>query len=168
MRRKIGFGRTATGAAVAVLSSVLLFTGVSGAAPSAAAQLFRNCDEARAAGFSDMRAGEPGYSSDLDRDSDGIACDSDEAAPAAPAVPDPVPQPAPQAAAPEVQAATQDSLAQTGVSMLTPLLLAAALVLVFMGRRLQDAGYERLDWITGRRRAEVRYTVEPAGRRSRR
>ena len=167
MRRKIGLGRTVAGALAAALTGVLLFSGTAGAAPSAATQLFRNCDEARAAGFSNMRAGEPGYSADLDRDNDGIACDAEETAPAAPAVPDPVPQPAPQAAMPEVQAATQDSLAQTGVSMLTPLLLAAALALMFMGRRLQDAGYERLDWITGRRRAEVRYTVEPAGRRRR-
>lgn len=167
MRRKIGFGRAVTGTVVAVVSGVLLFSGTAGAAPSAAAQLFRNCDEARAAGFTDMRSGEPGYTAELDRDSDGIACEASDAAPAAPAVPDPVPQPAPQAAMPEVQAATQDSLAQTGVSTLTPLLLVAALVLMFMGRRLQDAGYERLDWITGRRRAEVRYTVEPAGRRRR-
>ena len=159
--------RIGVAATAAALLGVVLFSGAAGASPAAASQLFRNCDEARAAGFSDMRAGEPGYSADLDRDNDGIACDSDEAAPAAPAVPDPVPQPAPQAAMPEVQGATQDSLAQTGVSTLTPLLLGAALVLVLMGRRLQDAGYERLDWIPGRRRAEVRYTVEPVRRRRR-
>jgi hypothetical protein len=166
MRQEVraGFGRIGAGA-VTVLVGVVLLSGTAGASPSAAAQLFRNCDEARAAGFSDMRAGEPGYSTDLDADSDGVACDSETAAPAAPAVPDPAPQPAPQAAMPEVQGATQDSLAQTGVSFLTPLLLGAALVLVFMGRRLVDAGYQRLDWIPGRRRAEVRYTVEPVRRR---
>ena len=36
---------------------------------------FRSCKEARAAGYSHMRRGEPGYSSHLDGDGDGIACD---------------------------------------------------------------------------------------------
>lgn len=36
---------------------------------------FSNCKEARAAGYSHMRRGEPGYASHLDRDGDGIACD---------------------------------------------------------------------------------------------
>lgn len=36
---------------------------------------FRNCKEARAAGYSHMRRGEPGYSPHLDGDNDGIACD---------------------------------------------------------------------------------------------
>lgn len=37
---------------------------------------FRSCKEARAAGYSHMRRGQPGYSQALDRDNDGIACDS--------------------------------------------------------------------------------------------
>ena len=37
---------------------------------------FRSCKEARAAGYSDIKKGEPGYSSKLDRDGDGIACES--------------------------------------------------------------------------------------------
>ena len=37
---------------------------------------FRSCKEARAAGYSHMRRGQPGYSQVLDRDNDGIACDS--------------------------------------------------------------------------------------------
>ena len=37
---------------------------------------FKSCKEARAAGYSDIKKGEPGYSSKLDRDSDGIACES--------------------------------------------------------------------------------------------
>lgn len=50
------------------------------AAPSASAPApsgirFRNCKEARAAGYSHMRRGEPGYSENLDKDKDGIACD---------------------------------------------------------------------------------------------
>ena len=37
---------------------------------------FKSCKEARAAGYSDIKKGEPGYSSKLDRDGDGIACES--------------------------------------------------------------------------------------------
>lgn len=36
---------------------------------------FKNCKEAKAAGYSHMKIGEPGYSKNLDRDGDGIACD---------------------------------------------------------------------------------------------
>ena len=37
---------------------------------------FRSCKEARVAGYSHMHRGQPGYSQALDRDNDGIACDS--------------------------------------------------------------------------------------------
>jgi hypothetical protein len=37
---------------------------------------YANCAEARAAGAAPLAAGEPGYRSGLDRDNDGIACDS--------------------------------------------------------------------------------------------
>ena len=37
---------------------------------------FKNCTAARAAGYSDMLRGEPGYAPHLDRDNDGIACES--------------------------------------------------------------------------------------------
>jgi hypothetical protein len=37
---------------------------------------FKNCTAARAAGYSDMLRGEPGYASKLDRDHDGIACET--------------------------------------------------------------------------------------------
>ena len=37
---------------------------------------FPNCAAARAAGRSNIRRGEPGYGSHLDRDGDGIACES--------------------------------------------------------------------------------------------
>ena len=43
--------------------------------PAPAEIHFRNCKEARAAGYSHMRRGEPGYAPHLDRDGDGIACD---------------------------------------------------------------------------------------------
>jgi endonuclease YncB( thermonuclease family) len=36
---------------------------------------YRNCDAVRAAGAAPLHAGEPGYSSRLDRDGDGIACE---------------------------------------------------------------------------------------------
>jgi len=37
---------------------------------------FANCAEARAAGRENIRRGEPGYRPALDRDNDGIACES--------------------------------------------------------------------------------------------
>ena len=37
--------------------------------------IYKNCSEVRAAGAAPIRKGEPGYSSKLDRDGDGIACD---------------------------------------------------------------------------------------------
>lgn len=43
--------------------------------PAPSGPNFSNCKEARAAGYSHMRRGEPGYASHLDRDGDGIACD---------------------------------------------------------------------------------------------
>ena len=44
--------------------------------PAASSELgFSNCKEARAAGYSHMRRGEPGYAPHLDRDGDGVACD---------------------------------------------------------------------------------------------
>ena len=43
--------------------------------PAPSGPNFSSCKEARAAGYSHMRRGEPGYASHLDRDGDGIACD---------------------------------------------------------------------------------------------
>lgn len=37
---------------------------------------FRNCTEARAAGAAPIYRGQPGYAPHLDRDGDGIACES--------------------------------------------------------------------------------------------
>ncbi|WP_406215772.1 excalibur calcium-binding domain-containing protein [Streptomyces canus] len=37
---------------------------------------YANCTEARAAGAAPVHRGEPGYASHLDRDNDGVACDS--------------------------------------------------------------------------------------------
>lgn len=37
---------------------------------------FNNCSEAKASGYSNIRRGEPGYRDKLDRDHDGIACET--------------------------------------------------------------------------------------------
>ena len=37
---------------------------------------FRSCKAAKAAGYSNMKKGEPGYSPNLDKDNVGIACES--------------------------------------------------------------------------------------------
>lgn len=40
-----------------------------------ASKSFRSCKAAKKAGYSHMRAGQAGYSKNLDRDGDGVACD---------------------------------------------------------------------------------------------
>lgn len=50
----------------------------SAAANSATAyngRVFRNCDEARAAGAAPVHRGDPGYGPHLDRDNDGVGCE---------------------------------------------------------------------------------------------
>ena len=37
---------------------------------------YANCDQVRAAGKAPLRKGDPGYSTQLDRDGDGVACDA--------------------------------------------------------------------------------------------
>lgn len=37
---------------------------------------FRNCDEARAHGAAPVRRGDPGYGPHLDRDNDGVGCET--------------------------------------------------------------------------------------------
>jgi hypothetical protein len=46
------------------------------APPLSSSAYYANCSEARAAGAAPLVAGEPGYRSGLDRDGDGIACES--------------------------------------------------------------------------------------------
>lgn len=43
--------------------------------PAPAGVTYRSCAEARAAGAAPLRAGQPGYSRNLDRDGDGVACE---------------------------------------------------------------------------------------------
>ncbi|MFC6332163.1 excalibur calcium-binding domain-containing protein [Paenibacillus septentrionalis] len=38
--------------------------------------VYKNCTEAREAGVTPLYEGEPGYSKKLDRDGDGIACET--------------------------------------------------------------------------------------------
>ncbi|HRH20352.1 MAG TPA: excalibur calcium-binding domain-containing protein [Brevundimonas sp.] len=45
-------------------------------ARDAPTRAFPNCTAARAAGRSNIRRGEPGYGPHLDRDNDGVACES--------------------------------------------------------------------------------------------
>ncbi|QCB51792.1 DUF1524 domain-containing protein [Rhodococcus sp. PAMC28707] len=44
-------------------------------APAPSSVYYQNCSAVRAAGAAPIRAGQPGYSSKLDRDGDGIACE---------------------------------------------------------------------------------------------
>ena len=37
---------------------------------------FKNCKEARSKGYRNIKKGEPGYARHLDRDKDGVACES--------------------------------------------------------------------------------------------
>src|SRR6476620_8580674 len=57
---------------------------------------FSNCDQAEAAGAAPIYAGQPGYSSKLDRDGDGVACETGGGGggPAVPAIPFTPPSPA--------------------------------------------------------------------------
>lgn len=45
------------------------------APPADVGAYYSNCAEARAAGAAPIRAGEPGYRSELDRNGDGVACE---------------------------------------------------------------------------------------------
>jgi hypothetical protein len=44
-------------------------------APAGNTPMFRNCDQARAAGAAPVRRGDPGYGPHLDRDNDGVGCE---------------------------------------------------------------------------------------------
>lgn len=67
-----------TRAAVAVAGVACAFVGSLWlTSPQASAAPFRSCAEARAAGAAPLYAGQPGYSTKLDRDGDGVACETD-------------------------------------------------------------------------------------------
>ena len=50
--------------------------GGSGGSGGGGAVYYGNCSEVRAAGAAPIHRGEPGYASHLDRDNDGVACDT--------------------------------------------------------------------------------------------
>lgn len=56
-----------------------------GLAASPTANAYANCSEARAAGAAPLYAGQPGYSRKLDRDGDGVACETGSGGIGAPA-----------------------------------------------------------------------------------
>lgn len=68
-----------TVASVRTVKSVRTVTAAAPLAPSGSAGdgsvYYANCSEARAAGDTPLYLGEPGYSSHLDRDGDGVACE---------------------------------------------------------------------------------------------
>ncbi|MEZ0495153.1 excalibur calcium-binding domain-containing protein [Sphingomonas sp. IW22] len=66
-RRRAGAARSARSGAAGRSSGGA--RGFSGDGP------YRNCSEARAAGAAPMRVGDEGYSTRLDRDRDGVACE---------------------------------------------------------------------------------------------
>ncbi|BDX32479.1 hypothetical protein TUM20985_30260 [Mycobacterium antarcticum] len=77
-----------------------------------AANAYTSCAQARAAGAAPLYAGQPGYSQNLDRDGDGVACETGSGGgyvPAAPFVPapnTPAPAPVPSATTAPAPAAT--------------------------------------------------------------
>ncbi len=123
-------------AAVGVVVAVSLTMGA-GSAGAIASQAFANCDEARAAGFSDIRRGDPQYSPHLDHDNNGIACESTSAP--APGADDRVPvatTPGTEVRGTSVEAAPGE-LAETGVT--SWILAVLGLTLYSAGRRAVTA-----------------------------
>ena len=59
-----------------VIGVVLVGTVAAGPVPLANAMPFKNCTEARQAGYEDISSSSDYYGSWLDRDGDGIACES--------------------------------------------------------------------------------------------
>ena len=75
-----------------VLAGLMLGSGLIAVVPAQADVYFANCAEARAAGAAPLFRGQPGYRQALDRDNDGVACetgDSDTTPP--PTTPPPPP-----------------------------------------------------------------------------
>ena len=97
------------------------------ARPAAPPVSYENCDAARAAGAAPIAQGQPGYRPELDRDSDGVACEDDRTA-GTPAAAGAVLTPS-------------GRLAYTGVTPLPLLLTGAALLL--LGGGLLLAGRRR-------------------------
>jgi hypothetical protein len=61
---------------IAAIGGALLSGSLLGAGAANADVYYKNCTEARAAGVTPLYEGDPGYAPHLDRDHDGIACES--------------------------------------------------------------------------------------------
>jgi hypothetical protein len=61
---------------IAAIGGALLGGSLLGAGAAHADVYYKNCSEARAAGAAPIYQGQPGYRPGLDRDGDGIACES--------------------------------------------------------------------------------------------
>ena len=63
---------------IIIIASICLVSIVTNSAEKKSTKqiTFANCTEARAAGYEDIKKGEPGYAPKLDRDKDGVACES--------------------------------------------------------------------------------------------
>lgn len=65
------------GLAILILSAAVMLAACGGEeAESSAAAYYPNCAAVRAAGAAPIYEGDSGYSSDLDRDGDGVACEN--------------------------------------------------------------------------------------------
>jgi hypothetical protein len=60
----------------ATVGAALISGALLGAGAANADVYYKNCSEARAAGAAPIYQGQPGYRPGLDRDGDGIACES--------------------------------------------------------------------------------------------
>ncbi|WHU45959.1 excalibur calcium-binding domain-containing protein [Gordonia sp. L191] len=83
-----------------IIGASLIGAGIAGSAlaagPAQSAPYYSNCSEARAAGAAPLYRGDPGYRSALDRDNDGIACETGSGSGSRPPATPPAP-PAPSA-----------------------------------------------------------------------
>ena len=70
-----GSSRVSSSAYSASMARSSLAPSASGLSSGASGRVFRNCDEARAAGAAPVRRGDPGYGPHLDRDNDGVGCE---------------------------------------------------------------------------------------------
>jgi Excalibur calcium-binding domain len=61
---------------IAAIGGALLSGSLLGAGAANADVYYKNCSEAREAGVTPLYEGDPGYAPHLDRDNDGIACES--------------------------------------------------------------------------------------------
>ncbi len=59
-----------------LLAGLVMVGGVLTAVPASAEVYYANCDAVRAAGAAPLFVGQPGYRSGLDRDGDGVACET--------------------------------------------------------------------------------------------